>query len=107
MAVTRTVNGTLRGITLSFVGAGLCLLLLTTLVSTALAQPPKTPAGSRPAAQPPTGGRPPSKPPAVAPTAPGKPGAKKDEEEKPPEPESTFLRTKDGWSIYCTYYGPK
>jgi pimeloyl-ACP methyl ester carboxylesterase len=43
----------------------------------------------------------------VAPTAPGKPGAKKDEEEKPPEPESTFLRTKDGWSIYCTYYGPK
>jgi pimeloyl-ACP methyl ester carboxylesterase len=93
--------------------AGLSLLIVAAVLSTALAQPPKPPAGKSPTPkagtpkQPPKTGRPPGRPPtAVRPPA-GKPGAKKEEEEKkPPPPESTFLKTKDGWSIYCTYYGP-
>ena len=28
-------------------------------------------------------------------------------EEPPPAPENFFLRTKDGWNIFCTFYGPK
>ncbi len=36
----------------------------------------------------------------------GKDG-KEVKEEPPPEPENVYLRTKDGWNIFCTYYGPK
>ena len=106
MAVTPTVDEALRGIALRFVGAGLCLLLLTAVLNTALAQPPRPPAGTP--KKPPASGRPSGRPATVARPPSGKPGAKeKEEEEKPPAPDSTFLRTKDGWSIYCTYYGPK
>lgn len=51
--------------------------------------------------------------PAAAPAAPVPPaktsaaGKEKPREEPPPEPENFYLRTKDGWSIFCTYYGPK
>ncbi len=52
--------------------------------------------------------------PAVAPAAPTPPAkaavgkdGKEAKEEPPPEPESFYRRTKDGWNIFCTYYGPK
>lgn len=56
----------------------------------------------------------PAKEPAAAPAAPvppaktsaGKDGKEK-KEEPPPAPENFYLRTKDGWNIFCTYYGPK
>jgi len=65
---------------------------------------PATPpaAAPTPAAKPAT---PPSAKPATAPkTDAAKTGTK---EEPPPEPENFFVRTKDGWNIFCTFYGPK
>jgi pimeloyl-ACP methyl ester carboxylesterase len=103
--------------------AALCLTLVivTAGLSPGLAQQPAPPAGqparpNLPATQPPAKSptQPPAKPPTRPPTAkqpvPAKtPSAKPkpEEEEKPPAPESSYLRTKDGWSIYCTYYAPK
>jgi len=75
---------------------------------------PATKAAAKPGeAQPAVPEKQPAKP-AVAPAAPppstkaavGKDGKEK-KEEPPPEPESFYLRTKDGWNIFCTYYGPK
>ncbi len=73
----------------------------------AAAQPAAKPDATKPA----TTATQPAKP-AVAPAAPaktsaGKDGKEKKKEEPPPEPESFSLRTKDGWNIFCTYYGPK
>jgi pimeloyl-ACP methyl ester carboxylesterase len=58
-------------------------------------QPPKTPAAAQPPAQ-----KPPVKP--RTPSTRSKP-----EEDKPPEPVSMTLDTKDGWRIHCEYYGPQ
>ncbi len=69
------------------------------------------PAETTPAAQPAGAATPaakPATPPAKPATAPKKDAAKGEpKEEPPPEPENFFVRTKDGWNIFCTFYGPK
>ncbi len=78
------------------------------------AKAPAQPAAKPDATKPATPATQPAKP-AVAPAPPaptaktsaGKDGKEKKKEEPPPEPESFNLRTKDGWNIFCTYYGPK
>jgi pimeloyl-ACP methyl ester carboxylesterase len=81
------------------------------------AAPPGAKSPAKPAAktapQPAAPAAQPAKP-AVAPASavpPAKPGVGKDvkeaKEELPPAPESFYLRTKDQWNIFCTYYGPK
>ncbi len=70
-----------------------------------------TPAAPAPVAQPPAAPAPGAKPatppakPATAPKADATKGDAKDE--PPPAPENFFVRTKDGWNIFCTFYGPK
>lgn len=97
------------------------------------AAPPTTkPAAAKPAATAPAATKPaaagtpakpaPAAPPAAAPAAtpkPATPPAKRagptkadtgkvdPKEEPPPPPESLVLRTKDGWNIFYTFYGPK
>jgi len=91
---------------------------------------PAEPATAKPAAAAPAGPSTPATPPAAAPTPAAKPATppaakpatppakpavapKADaakagpKEEPPPEPENFFVRTKDGWNIFCTFYGPK
>jgi pimeloyl-ACP methyl ester carboxylesterase len=69
------------------------------------------PAAPTPAAQPAGAATPATKPatPPAKPATTPKTGAAKAEpkEEPPPEPENFFVRTKDGWNIFCTFYGPK
>ncbi len=63
--------------------------------------PAAKPAVTKPA---PIPAAPPAKP-AVPPKADTSKTAPKDE--PPPAPESSFQRTKDGWNIFYTFYGPK
>jgi pimeloyl-ACP methyl ester carboxylesterase len=78
------------------------------------------PAAAKPAARPATQPGAAASQPAAAQgaksaTAPAKPAvpAKSDaakgepKDEPPPAPESFFVRTSDGWNIFCTFYGPK
>ncbi len=46
-------------------------------------------------------------PPAKGPASKGKEEEGEKKPPKPPEPERVWLKTKDGWKIYCTYYGPQ
>ena len=75
----------------------------------AAAKPATTPGAgaSQPAAAPGQAAKPETPPakPAVPAKTEGAKGESK--EEPPPEPESFFLRTRDGWNIFCTFYGPK
>jgi pimeloyl-ACP methyl ester carboxylesterase len=75
------------------------------------------PAAAKPAVQPAPAAQPaeastPGAKPATVPAKPATPpktdtskGDAKDE--PPPAPENFFQRTKDGWNIFCTFYGPK
>jgi alpha-beta hydrolase superfamily lysophospholipase len=111
MALTLAGSDSRRSLRISLVNWCLCLAVSTLVCQVGLAQrpPAQTPPGQRsPATQPPPG-KTPTRPPAGRPSAPPKTPAtapKAKEEIKPPPPESSYLRTKDGWSIYCTYFGP-
>lgn len=117
--VRRGLVGLLAGIAVGLVGLGVAC-------SQALAQaapPASKPAATKPAAAKPTAatqpaGAQPAAAPAQAPkpaTAPAKVAtptkadtAKGDpKDEPPPAPENLVLRTKDGWNIFYTFYGPK
>lgn len=100
-------------------GVGFCLLFVMGSLLTVSAwaqlpskppfvQPPGQPPGQPPSGQPPQtppSAQPPAQKPAVKPKAPTT--RAKPEEDKPPEPVSMTLDTRDGWRIHCEYYGPQ
>ena len=121
----RVVHQVFRGLS---VGAAAALVLLGTIgppafgqaapakptaAAAAAAANPATakPTATTPADQPAGAATPAAKPatPPAKPATTPKTGVAKGEpkEEPPPEPENFFVRTKDGWNIFCTFYGPK
>lgn len=71
------------------------------------AKPKTQPAPGAPPAAAPVPGAKPATAPAKPATAPKTDATKVDSKDEPPPPENFFLRTKDGWNIFCTFYGPK
>jgi pimeloyl-ACP methyl ester carboxylesterase len=130
-STNRNKNAVWQGVVVLLTGTGIALVLLGGACQQVFAQaPPPTskpaaaksaaakPAAADPAAKTttqPAAGQPAASPapkPATAPAkaaTPAKAAAGKDDakEEPPPPPENSFLRTKDGWNIFCTFYGPK
>ncbi len=121
MVLTFASGDSLRLARVLLIRLCLGLAMLTVVSEFGLAQrpPAQVPPGQRPPAQVPPGQQPPaaktsqgkvpaSPPAAKAPVRSKTPATppKEKEEVKPPPAESSYLRTKDGWSIYCTYFGP-
>jgi len=110
-------NGVVRrGLVGLVAGTAVGLIWLGAACSQALAQ--AAPPAAKPAATKPAAATQPAATPAQVPkpaTAPAKVAtptkadtAKGDpKDEPPPAPENLFLRTKDGWNIFYTFYGPK
>jgi len=118
-------NALWRGFAVLLIGTAVGLIVLDAACQQIFAQaapPASNPAAAGSAAkttaQPPAAVKPATTPaptpkPATAPAKPATPPKKADagkadpKEEPPPPPENSFLRTRDGWNIFYTYYGPK